>query len=47
MSISMAVLSNETRGLESHIQVAEIAAELKKKAKMYLGSNYVIDKRSK
>ncbi|MDF2522646.1 MAG: diguanylate cyclase protein [Clostridiales bacterium] len=47
MSISLAVLSNKNRNLESHIQVAEIAAELKKKAKMYIGSNFVVDRRLK
>lgn len=45
MTISLAVLSNENRELQNHIQVAEIAAELKKKAKMHTGSKYVIDKR--
>ncbi len=46
MSISLALLSNEKRRLYSHIQIAEIAAELKKKAKSFDGSNYVKDNRN-
>ncbi|MCX7921062.1 MAG: response regulator [Clostridia bacterium] len=45
MSISIAVVSNEFRTIISHIQVAEIAAELKKKAKSLSGSVYVKDRR--
>lgn len=45
MSISIAVVTNERRELVSHIQVAEIAAELKKKAKATSGSVYVRDRR--
>jgi len=45
MSISIAVVSNEYRALENHIQIAEIAAELKKKAKSVSGSIYVKDRR--
>ena len=45
MSISMAIVSNEYRRLESHIQVAEYAAELKKKAKALPGSVYFKDRR--
>lgn len=45
MTISLAVVSNEIRELANHIQVAEIAAELKKKAKEMPGSNYVKDRR--
>lgn len=47
MSISIAVVSNENRELENHIHVAEIAAELKKKAKFLPGSVYVKDKRKR
>jgi len=43
MSISLAAVSNENRNLTSHLQVAEIAAELKKKAKLISGSAYVRD----
>ena len=46
MSISIAVLSNERRILLSHVQVAEIAAEWKKKAKAVTGSTYVKDTRN-
>ena len=45
MSISIAVVTNEYRELENHIRVAEIAAELKKKAKSIQGSVYLKDKR--
>jgi len=45
MTISLAVVSNESRELSGHIQIAEIAAELKKKAKLEKGSTYVKDKR--
>jgi diguanylate cyclase (GGDEF)-like protein len=45
MSISIAVVSNEYRVLASHPQIAEIAAELKKKAKSISGSVYVKDRR--
>ncbi len=46
MSISLAIASNMNRTISSHIQVAEIAAELKKKAKSIKGSIYVADRRS-
>ncbi|HEY9061855.1 MAG TPA: response regulator [Pseudobacteroides sp.] len=45
ISISLAAISNENRSLISHIQVAEIAAELKKQAKSIAGSVYVKDTR--
>ncbi|HEX9058986.1 MAG TPA: response regulator [Clostridia bacterium] len=45
MSISLSVVSNEKRVLENHVRVAEIAAELKKKAKSISGSSYVKDRR--
>jgi diguanylate cyclase (GGDEF)-like protein len=45
ISISIAVVSNENREITSHMQVAEIAAELKKKAKAISGSVYVKDRR--
>lgn len=41
MSISLAVISNENHAFEDHLQVAEKAAELKKKAKAIPGSNFV------
>lgn len=45
ISISLAIVTNEARDLVSHIQIAEIAAELKKKAKSMHGSTYVKDRR--
>jgi diguanylate cyclase (GGDEF)-like protein len=45
ISISLAIVTNEVRELISHIQIAEIAAELKKKAKSVPGSAYVKDRR--
>lgn len=43
ITISLAVITNEQRAFYSHIQVAEIAAELKHKAKQIRGSVYVKD----
>lgn len=45
MTISIAVVSNEHRILSNHLQVGEIAAELKKKAKSLAGSVYLKDMR--
>ena len=45
MTISLAIVTNVDRKLTSHLQVAEIAAELKKKVKTFDGSNYLIDRR--
>lgn len=45
MTISIAVVTNETRTLYSPVQIAEIAAQVKKKAKMMQGSVYVKDRR--
>ena len=45
MTIAIAVVSNESRILESHIHVGEIAAELKNYAKSFSQSTYIIDKR--
>ncbi|MGI6777783.1 MAG: response regulator [Acetivibrionales bacterium] len=45
MSVSLAVLSNKNRNLADHFCVAEIAAELKMKAKSIKGSVYVLDRR--
>lgn len=47
ISISIAVVSNERRFIESHWQVSEIAAELKKYAKTQSGSVYVKDRRAR
>lgn len=45
MTVSIAVVSNEHRVLCNHLQVGEIAAELKKKAKSITGSVYLKDMR--
>jgi diguanylate cyclase (GGDEF)-like protein len=45
MSISIAVVSNEYKEIRNHVQVAEIAAELKKRAKQTQGSVYIKDQR--
>jgi diguanylate cyclase (GGDEF)-like protein len=45
MTLSIAVVSNRNRKIESHWQVSHIAAELKKHAKNMPGSVYVKDRR--
>ncbi len=45
MTVSLAVVTNERRTFTMHLQVAEIAAELKKKAKTINGSCFVKDRR--
>jgi GGDEF domain-containing protein len=45
MTISIAVVTNQTRKLKSHIEVGEIAAELKTFAKSFPKSTYVVDRR--
>ncbi|MBV8532123.1 MAG: response regulator [Candidatus Eremiobacteraeota bacterium] len=45
MSLSIAILSNENRTLESYAQIGEAAAELKRYAKQLGGSVFVKDKR--
>lgn len=45
MTLSIAVVSNEQRIFSNHLQVGEIAAELKKKAKSIAGSVYLKDRR--
>lgn len=47
MTLSIAVVSNEHRVLRNHLEVGEIAAELKKKAKSIVGSVYLKDRRRK
>lgn len=44
-SISIAVVTNCNKTLESHLEYGEIAAELKAKLKSLSGSNYMIDRR--
>ncbi|MDR1496004.1 MAG: response regulator [Clostridiales Family XIII bacterium] len=46
MTISLAVITNERRELHGHIEIGEIAAEVKKKLKTMPGSNFFIDRRS-
>jgi len=45
MTLSIAVVTNQTRRLHNHIQVGEIAAELKAYAKSFPHSIYVVDRR--
>lgn len=45
ITISIAAVTNESRTLYSPIQIAEISAQVKKRAKMIIGSTYVKDKR--
>jgi GGDEF domain-containing protein len=45
MTISIAVVTNQMRKLKSHIEVGEIAAELKTFAKSFPKSTYVVDRR--
>lgn len=45
-SLSIAVVTNERRKFESHLQVAAVAAEVKKMAKAMGGNSYFIDRRS-
>jgi GGDEF domain-containing protein/CHASE3 domain sensor protein len=47
MTVAIAVVSNESRILENHIQVGEIAAELKNYAKSFSKSTCIVDKRGK
>ena len=46
MSISLAIVTNEHRELNSAVEVGDIAAEVKKKLKTMAGSNYFIDRRT-
>jgi len=45
MTIALAVVTNQHRKLKSHIQVGEIAAEMKNFAKTFSKSIFVVDKR--
>ncbi|MFW6036143.1 MAG: GGDEF domain-containing protein [Halothermotrichaceae bacterium] len=45
-AISIAIVSNEKRDLTNHLQISDIAAELKKYAKKQPGSSYVKDRRN-
>jgi len=46
VSLSIAAVSNERRKIENHIEIGEIAAELKEAAKNIQGSSYVEDRRT-
>lgn len=46
MTLSIAVVTNEKRKIESTVQVSQLAAELKKVAKTMPGSSYFKDRRS-
>jgi diguanylate cyclase (GGDEF)-like protein len=45
MSLSIAIVSNETRAFADYVSVGEAIAEVKRKAKSVPGSNFVKDKR--
>jgi GGDEF domain-containing protein len=45
MTLAIAVVTNQQRKLKSHIQVGEIAAEMKNFAKTFSRSTYVVDRR--
>ena len=46
MTISLAVVTNERREINTAVEVGDIAAEVKKKLKTMAGSNYFIDRRT-
>lgn len=46
MSVSLAIVTNENGRFQNYLEMAEIAAELKKKAKSLDGSNFVRDSRN-
>jgi len=46
MSISLAIVTNERRELNSAVEIGDIAADVKKKLKTMAGSNYFIDRRT-
>ena len=45
-SLSIAIVTNKQRTVDSYIEFGEIAAELKEYAKSLKGSNYVVDRRT-
>lgn len=45
MSVSIAVVTNSTRGYSNYLEIGEVAAELKKVAKRSQGSSVVYDRR--
>ncbi|MDR2486922.1 MAG: response regulator [Clostridiales Family XIII bacterium] len=46
MSISLAIVSNERREINSYVEVGDIASEVKQKLKTMPGSNYFADRRT-
>jgi diguanylate cyclase (GGDEF)-like protein len=46
MSISLAIVANERREINSYVEVGDIASDVKKKLKTMPGSNYFADRRS-
>jgi hypothetical protein len=46
MTLAIAVVTNQNRRLLNHIQVGEIAAEMKKYAKSFPRSIFAVDRRS-
>lgn len=46
ITISIVVVTNDKREIKNHIQIGEIAAELKNYTKSLPGSNYVVDRRN-
>ena len=47
MSVSLAVVTNKYKTFHTHLEISDIAAELKKKAKSIAGSTYIRDERQK
>ncbi|MDR1029188.1 MAG: response regulator [Clostridiales Family XIII bacterium] len=45
MSISLAIITNERREINSYVEVGDIASDVKKKLKTMPGSNYFTDRR--
>ena len=45
MSLSIALIDNKNRQFANHLEVSEVAAQLKKRAKMNEGSSWVSDRR--
>jgi hypothetical protein len=45
MTLAIAVVTNQHRELQNHVQVGEIAAELKNYAKSFPHSIFVVDRR--
>jgi hypothetical protein len=45
MTLAIAVVTNQSRVLQNHVQVGEIAAEMKNYAKSFPRSIFVVDRR--